>query len=324
MLKYTVRRLLLIIPTLFAVLLITFTLAHAAPGSPWDKDESKKQTQAIVDNLNRKYGLDEPVFPGVMSDDSGTHLVAGQIVLYIWNAVRGDFGVSFTFRDRQVTDIIGEAWPKSAQLGVQAILLAVAISIPLGVISALRQNTVVDYGSLLFATVGTSIPGFVLAILSIYIFAVNLHWVPVSGWGGGNPKNLILPTVLLAIGASAFLTRITRASMLEVIRQDYVRTARAKGLREQVVVVGHILKNALIPVATVLGPATAGIITGTFFIEQIFAIPGLGRYFVNSILARDYPLILGVYLLYALVISVANLTVDLLYGVLDPRIKVSK
>ncbi len=310
MLKYTIRRLLLIVPTLFVVLLITFTLAHAAPGSPWDKDESKKQTQAIVDNLNRKYGLDQPL--------------PNQFALYVWNAVRGDFGQSFTFRDRLVTDIIGEAWPKSAQLGVQAILLAVAISIPLGVISALRQNTAVDYSSLLFATAGTSIPSFVLAIFAIYVFAVGLHWLPASGWGGGNPRNLVLPTVLLGIGASAILTRITRASMLEAIRQDYVRTARAKGLSEQVVVVSHILKNALIPVVTILGPATAAVITGTFFIEQIFAIPGLGRYFVNSILARDYPMILGVYLLYALVISVANLTVDLLYGVLDPRIKVAK
>ncbi len=310
MLKYTVRRLLLIIPTLFAVLVITFALAHAAPGSPWDGDEARARPQQIIDNLNKKYGTDQPL--------------PTQFVTYLWSAVRGDFGVSFTFKDRQVSEIIAEAWPKSAQLGIQAILLAVAISVPLGVISALKQNTLVDYGSLLFATLGYSIPSFVLSLFFIYIFAVNLGLLPVTGWGGGNPRNLVMPTVLLAIGASAFLTRITRTSMLEVIRQDYVRTARAKGLGEQVVVRVHILRNALIPVATVLGPATAGIITGTFFIEQIFNIPGLGRYFVNSILARDYPLILGVYLLYALVISVANLTVDLVYGVLDPRIKVAR
>jgi len=308
-LKYTIRRLLLIIPTLFVVLLITFTLAHFAPGSPWDaKSEGRRQDPQIVENLNKKFGLDKPV--------------PEQFVTYLWSAVRGDFGVSMTFRDRQVSDIVGEAFPKSAQLGIQAILLAVAVAVPLGVISALKQNSVVDYGALLFATAGYAIPSFVLAIFFIYVFSVTLHLLPSGGWGGGNLRNLVMPTVLLAIGASAFLARITRASMLEAIRQDYVRTARAKGLREQVVVTSHILKNALIPVVTVLGPATAGIITGTFFIEQIFAIPGLGRYFVNSILARDYPLILGVYLLYALIISVANLAVDLVYGMLDPRIKV--
>ncbi|TMD59443.1 MAG: ABC transporter permease [Chloroflexi bacterium] len=310
MLKYTIRRLLLLIPTLFVVLLVTFALAHAAPGGPWDKDESKKQTQSIINNLNAKYGLDKPL--------------PEQFGLYVWNAMHGDFGVSLTYRDRLVTDIIGDAWPISARLGVQAILLAVAISIPLGVISALKQNTLVDSGSLLFATAGTSIPSFVLAIFAIYIFSVNLRWFPASGWAGGDLSHLVMPTVLLAIGSSAFLTRITRASMLEAIRQDYVRTARAKGLKEQVVVVTHVLRNALIPVVTVLGPATAFVITGTFFIEYIFSIPGLGRFFINSILARDYPMILAIYLLFALVISVANLTVDLAYGLLDPRIKVSR
>jgi ABC-type dipeptide/oligopeptide/nickel transport system permease component len=309
-LKYTIRRLLLLIPTLFVVLLVTFALAHAAPGGPWDRDESKKQSQAIIENLNRKYGLDKPL--------------PEQFGLYVWNALHGDFGVSLTYRDRQVTEIIGDAWPVSARLGIQAILLAVAISIPLGVISALKQNTAIDYASLLFATAGTSIPGFVLAIFAIYIFALNLHWVPVSGWGGGDIAHMAMPTVLLAIGSSAFLTRITRASMLEAIRQDYVRTARAKGLREQVVIVTHVLRNALIPVATVLGPATAFVVTGTFFIEYIFSIPGLGRFFVNSILARDYPMVLAIYLLFAFVISMANLTVDLVYGLLDPRIKVSR
>jgi oligopeptide transport system permease protein len=309
-LKYTIRRLLLMIPTLFIVLLVTFTLAHAAPGGPWDRGENNKRTQQVVEQLNRKYGLDKPL--------------PEQFALYVWNAMRGDFGVSFTFRDRQVTDVIAEALPKSAQLGVGAILLAVAISIPLGVISALRQNTPVDYGSLLFATAGTSIPSFVLAIFAIYVFAVGLKWLPTSGWGGGDARHLLLPTLCLAIGSSAFLTRMTRASVLEAIRQDYVRTARAKGLREQVIVVTHILRNALIPVATVLGPATAAIITGTFFIEYMFSIPGLGRHFVNSILGRDYPMILGIFLLYAFVIMVANLTVDLLYGALDPRIKVQK
>lgn len=307
MLKYTVRRVLLIIPTLFFVLLITFILAHAAPGGPWDaKTENKRQLEHIVQLNNQKYGLDKPLHE--------------QFVIYLWNAVRGDFGVSFAFRDRPVIEIIGRGFPVSAQLGIQAMLLAIAISIPLGVISALKQNTAVDYGSLFFATVGVSIPSFVLAVFAIYVFAVQFHLLPVTGWG--RIENMILPTALLGVGGAAFLTRLTRASMLEVIRQDYVRTARAKGLREQVVIVRHVLKNALIPVATVLGPATAGIITGSFFIEQIFNVPGIGRYFVTSINARDYSMILGIYLLYAFIVTIANLVVDLTYGVLDPRIKV--
>ncbi len=308
MLKYTIRRLLLIIPTLFFVLLITFTLAHATPGGPWDQNENRVRPQVIIDNLNRKYGLDKPLHE--------------QFAIYLFNAVRGDFGVSFSYRDRQVTEIIGQFFPVSAQLGVQAILLAIAIAIPLGVISALRQNTIVDYGSLFLATIGVSIPSFVIAIFLIYLFGVQWRLLPIIGWG--KLQNMILPTAILAIGGAAFLTRITRASMLEAIRQDYVRTARAKGLSEQVVIVGHVLKNALIPVATILGPATAAIITGTFFIEYMFSIPGLGREFVRSISARDYPMIMAVFLLFALVISVANLTVDLIYGVLDPRVKVGK
>lgn len=308
MLKYTVRRFLLIIPTLFFVALITFALAHAAPGGPWDKDENKRQSPEVVARLNDKYGLDKPLHE--------------QFALYLWNAARLDFGVSFAFRDRPVSEIVGRAFPVSAQLGLQAILFALAISIPLGVVSALRQNTAVDYGSLLFATGGVAIPSFVLAIFAIYIFALQLHAVPVTGWG--RIENMILPTAMLGIGGAAFLTRLTRASMLEAIHQDYVRTARSKGLREQVVIVRHVLKNALIPVVTVLGPATAGIITGSFFIEQLFNVPGLGRFFVTSINARDYPMILGVYLLYAFILAVANLTVDLAYGILDPRIKVAK
>jgi oligopeptide transport system permease protein len=309
-LKYTIRRLLLLIPTLFVVLLVTFTLAHAAPGGPWDKEDAKRQTQTIVDNLNRKYGLDKPL--------------PEQFALYVWNVLHGDFGVSLSHRDREVTTIIGERFPVSARLGLQGILLAVAISIPLGVISALRQNTIVDYGALLFATAGTTIPSFVLAIFFIYVFSVTLGWFPTQGWNDGDLPHSVLPTVALAVGSSAFLTRITRASMLEAIRQDYVRTARAKGLREQVVVVTHILRNALIPVVTVLGPATAFVVTGTFFIEYMFSIPGLGREFVNSLFARDYPVLLAIYLLFAFIISVANLSVDLIYGLLDPRIKVAK
>ena len=305
MLTYVARRLLLLIPTLFFVALITFGLAHAAPGSPFDKNPDRPLPQATIERLERLYGVDRPV--------------PEQFALYLGNLLRFDLGSSLV-KDRSVADIIGSQFPVSAQLGLQALFLALAVALPLGVISALRQNTAVDYGSMALATVGTTIPSFVIAIFAIYVFAVNLKLIPIVGWG--TPKHMILPTLILSLGAMAFLTRITRASMLEAIRQDYVRTARGKGLSEQMVIVGHALKNAMIPVATIIGPATAGLITGSFIIETLFSVPGLGREFVVSIVRRDYPVIIGVYLLYAFLIAVANLTVDILYGVLDPRIRV--
>ena len=306
MLRYVVRRLLLLIPTLFFVALITFGLAHAAPGSPFDKNPDRPLPQATIERLERLYGVDRPVHE--------------QFVLYLGNLLRFDLGSSLV-KDRSVAEIIGSQLPVSAALGLQALILALAVSLPLGVISALRQNSRVDHASMVFATIGTTIPSFVIAIVAIYVFAVNLKLVPIVGWG--TPRHMVLPTVILSLGAMAFLTRIVRASMLEAIRQDYVRTARGKGLTEQMVIVGHVLKNAMIPVATIIGPATAGLITGSFIIETIFSVPGLGREFVLSVVRRDYPLIMGVYLLYALLIAVANLTVDLVYGLLDPRVRVS-
>src|SRR6266542_6126744 len=295
------------IPTLFFVALITFALAKAAPGSPFDRNPDKPPRQATIDRWNAYYGLDKPVHE--------------QFILYLTNVAKFDFGISVV-RQRPVSDIIGSGFPVTAQLGIQALLLALAVALSLGVISALRQNTLVDYGSLFFATVGTTIPSFVMAIFFIYIFALWLKLAPISGWG--TPQHMVMPTVILALGAAAFLARITRASMLEAIRQDYVRTARSKGLREQVVIVGHVLKNALIPVATVVGPATAGLITGSFIIEQLFSVPGIGRLYITSIEQRDYPVIMATTLLYAFLIMIANITVDLVYGVLDPRIKIAK
>jgi len=298
MLKYTIRRLLLLIPTLFFVALIVFSLAHAAPGSPFDakSNENKPLPQATIERLNHLYGIDKPVWE--------------QFALYLSNAIRFDFGSSFV-RDRPVIEIIGQGFPYSAQLGVQALLVALMFSLPLGVISALRQNSIVDYASLLFATVGTTIPSFVIGIFAIYIFGVTLHLLPFVGWS--TPSHWILPTAILSLGAMAFLTRITRASMLEAIRQDYVRTARSKGLGEQVVIVAHVMK--------IVGPATAGLITGSIIIEGLFSIPGIGRLFLTSIIQRDYPLIMGTYMLYAVLIAVANLVVDLTYGIVDPRIR---
>jgi len=306
MLRYTIRRLLLMIPTLFFVALLTFSLAKMAPGSPFDRNPDRPPSEATMARLNRYYGLDRPI--------------PEQFLLWLSNVAKFDFGQSIVSQ-RPVADIISRGFPITAQLGIQALLLALAISLPLGVISALRQNTAVDYASLFFATIGTTIPSFVIALFFIYVFGVWLRWLPFVGWG--TPQHMIMPTIILALGASAFLTRITRASMLESIRQDYVRTARSKGLREQVVIVGHVLKNAMIPVATVVGPAAAGLITGSFIIESLFSIPGIGREYIRAIVANDYPLIMATTLLYAFFIVVANLSVDLVYGMLDPRIKVA-
>jgi oligopeptide transport system permease protein len=291
---------------MFFVALITFSLAHAAPGSPFDRNVNRPLPEEMVRRLESFYGVDKPI--------------AEQFVIYIGNLLRGDLGISFT-RQRPVADVMAQGLATTAQLGIQALLVALAFSIPLGIISALKQNTPLDYLSLLIATVGTTIPGFVIAIFLIYLFGVTFHLLPFVGWGSW--QHMVLPTFILALGPGAFLTRITRASMLEAIRQDYVRTARSKGLHERAVIVGHALKNALIPVATIVGPATAGLVTGSFIIEQLFSVPGIGRLYIISINARDYPMIMSTTLLYAFIIMVANLTVDVVYGALDPRIKVA-
>ena len=221
---------------MFFVALITFTLAHAAPGSPFDRNANRPMSQATIDRINRYYDVDKPI--------------PQQFVTYMGNLLKGDLGLSFT-RQRPVVEIIGQGIGTTFQLGIGALLFALAFSIPLGIISALKQNTMIDYSSMLVATIGTTIPSFVIAIFLIYIFGVNLNLLPFVGWGSW--QHMVMPIFVLGLGAGAFLTRITRASMLEAIRQDYVRTARSKGLREQTVIVGHALKNALIPVATIIG-----------------------------------------------------------------------
>jgi len=290
---------------MFFVALITFSLAHMAPGSPFDRNANRPMTQETIDRINRYYGVDKPI--------------PEQFVTYMGNLLKGDLGTSFT-RQRPVVEIIGQGIGTTFQLGVGALALALAFSIPLGIVSALKQNTIVDYLSMLVATIGTTIPGFVIAIFLIYIFGVSLHLLPFVGWGSW--QHMVMPIFVLSLGAGGFLTRIPRASMLEAIRQDYVRTARSKGLPERAVIVGHALKNALIPVATIIGPATAGLITGSFIIESLFNVPGMGRLYIISIGQRDYPTIMATTLLYAFLIMIANLTVDIMYGVLDPRIKV--
>jgi len=333
MYRYIARRLLWLIPVLFFVALVTFSLAHAVPGGPFDRE--KRLPVEIMANLNKKYHLDDPlpkqfvdyvggiVIPriewGTPSNDymPGTYLV--ELHLGNFHLKWGDFGPSYASRARTVSDIFRDHLPVSAELGMLALFVAVGLGVPLGIIAALKQNTFWDYLGMGIAIFGVSVPAIVLGPLVIWVFCVIFRIFPVGGWG--KPSQMVLPSVVLGLGSSAIIARLTRASMLQVIREDYIRTARAKGLTERAVMIRHALKNAFIPVATILGPMFAALVTGTFVVEQIFAIPGMGKYFVTSVTNRDYPVIMGTILLYAVFLVLANLAVDITYAFLDPRIR---
>jgi oligopeptide transport system permease protein len=300
--RYFVRRILWLIPVLLFVSIITFTLMKITPGGPWDKE--KALAPQVVQTLNRKYNLDKPAWE--------------QYLIYMGNAVRGDLGPSYVYQDRSVTQIIGGGLPATASLGGLAALVAVMIGVPLGILAAMRQNTTLDYFALAFGTIFASVPSFVLGFVLIIVFALTLHLVPTTGWG--KPNQYVLPVLTLGLNQAALLTRITRASVLDVSRQDFMRTARAKGMREFLLIRRHLLRNALIPVITVLGPIMAFLIVGSVVVESIFSVPGVGRLLVQGISQRDYSLIMGSTLLYAVVIAVLNLVVDMLYAFIDPRI----
>ncbi len=302
--QYAVRRLLGLIPTLLAVYTITFMLIHLTPGGPWDSDKPLPAEAKAA--LDKAYGLDKPLWR--------------QYTDYLVNALHGNFGPSFTQRNRDVSDIIKDFFPVSIKLGLVAIVIAAIVGVVAGTVSAVKQNTPLDYFATFGAILGISSPSYVIASLLILLLANTLHLVPTGGWGGIFDKRTIIPAVALALGPAAILARYTRSSLLDILRQDYVRTARAKGLRDNVVIVRHALRNAMIPVATVMGISFANVITGSFFVEVVCGVPGLGSYFVKSVTGRDYPVMLGTTLLFATVITVMNMLVDLLYGVLDPRI----
>jgi oligopeptide transport system permease protein len=305
---YIVRRVIWIVPVLFAVSLITFTFMHAAPGGPWAKE--KNLPARTVELLNEKYGLNDPV--------------PVQYLRWVGGLVTGDLGPSYKYQDRSVNDIVGDGIGTTVHLGLMAFLLSVLVGIPLGVIGALRHNKIPDYLATFISVIGIATPSFVAALLLLVIFSVALRWFPTHGWEGWeNPGAMVLPTLALALFPIAQISRFTRASMLEVTRKDYVRTAQSKGLKERTIVTIHMIRNALIPVVTILGPVLAFLITGSFIIETIFSVPGIGRFYVISISSRDYGVIMAMTVLYAAVIAVLNLVVDVLYAYIDPRIRYS-
>lgn len=347
--RYIARRFIYLIAVLLMVSAITFILMHSVPGGPFDRE--KALPAEIIANLERRYHLDEPLYkqygrylydvvlphvtlhpePYSLDNDYLISLPIGKVWFQWMN-----FGPTFSSRSRTVNDIFRQQLPVSFQLGLMALTVALAIGVPLGIVAALKQNTVFDYLGMGMAIFGVSVPVIVLGPVLVWIFGVTLKWLPASGWGTTPPyllgflpqsfgwdyfKYAVMPSVALGLGSSAVIARLTRASLLQVIREDYIRTARSKGLQERLVITRHALKNSLIPVVTVLGPMFAAVTTGTFVTELIFGIPGMGRYFVTSISNRDYPVIMGTVLLYAVFLVISNLVVDIIYAYLDPRIR---
>ena len=346
MTKYIIRRILWFVPVLFAVTLFTFVLMRAIPGGPFSFAGDKALPPEVVANIEAKYHLDWPMwkqFASYLLGDDIVDRAAYNEALALRREpsrgiIRGDLGPSFRFRSQTVNDIVKTTFPISAQLGLMSVLLALVLGIPAGTIAALRQNSVYDYVATMTAVFFASIPNLVLSPILILIFALKLGWLPTALWLSKPPyflgflpkpeeinldyfKHAALPVFALGTAYAAGIARLTRGSLLQVIREDYIRTARAKGLKEGVVVVRHALKNGMIPVATVLGPLVAGVVTGTFVVEQIFGINGMGKHFVTSIGNRDYPVIIGVTLIYSILLVIGNLAVDITYAWLDPRIR---
>jgi oligopeptide transport system permease protein len=300
---YVIRRLIWLLPVLFFVAAITFVLMHQVPGGPWDQDRPlPPQVQAA---RNRQYHLDKPVIQ--------------QFGYFLRDMMHGDLGVSFAEQGHSVGAILKRGLKNTASLGVLSFATATIIGVTLGTLAAFNQNGPLDYISVFFGTIGASFPSFIIAVLLMSVFAVKLHWFNIVGWGSW--KNSVLPVISLAFLPASYISRVTRASVLEVIRQDYVRTARAKGLASFTVDRRHVIRNALIPILTIMGPIFAALVSGSFIIEFVFSIPGIGREFVQSVLSRDYGVIMGTTLFYALVIVLANLVVDVLYAAVDPRIR---
>ncbi|MDP6657881.1 MAG: ABC transporter permease [Nitrospinaceae bacterium] len=304
MLTYFFKRVLHGIPVLVVVATLTFVIMRLVPGGPFD--EEKKLPPEILANIQAKYHLDEPVIT--------------QYLLYLKQLTQGDMGPSYKYIGRDVTDIISDTFPVSITLGLLAMFVVVGVGVPAGMWSAYRQNSMVDRVCVFFAMLGVSVPSFVLGTVLVWLMSHKLHWFPPALWEG--PRHMILPALALGAPFTGYIARLTRSAVLEVLASDYIRTARAKGLSESMVLIKHALKNSIYPIVSVIGPLTAGLVTGSFVIEFIFSIPGMGSFFITAVTNRDYPLIMGVTLVYAVLIVLANIMVDIIYMWLDPRVRV--
>jgi len=306
MTKYIIRRFLGLIPTLLIIITLSFFIIRIAPGGPFD--EEKTLPKQIMENIEKKYHMDEPLLK--------------QYGRYLLDVLRGDLGPSFRYQDHDVSFYIFNSLPNSLFLGIVSLTLAVTLGIGVGMISAVRQNTWVDYTAMSFAVIGISVPLFVVGPVLMYFLALQWKLLPTSGWITGRHGwvTLIMPAVTLAFPYFAYNARLSRASILEVLRSDYVRTARAKGLKERTVLFKHVLKGALLPVVSYLGPAFAGIITGSVVVETIFRVPGMGKFFVQAAFNRDYTLIMGTVIVYSVLLIIMNFIVDIVYSFLDPRV----
>lgn len=351
MLRFIVRRLLGAIPTLLIIIIMAFFLMRMAKGGPFDQE--RKLPPEIEKNILAAYDLDKPLLQQfvdvnsmvcrafISGDHQGMAAEAAKAGLtydgekyvneqgrqtrcfggYLGKLMVGDFGPSYKYKDFTVAELIKDGAPVSAILGISAMLLAASIGLTLGTIAALRQNKLSDYSIMTIAMVGITVPSFVMAPILTLILGVNLGWLPVGGWNEGALANMVLPIISLSLTQIAVISRLTRGSMIEVLRSNYVRTARAKGLPERLVITRHAMRAAILPLVSYLGPATAGIVTGSLVVEQIFNLPGIGKYFINGALQRDYTLVMGVVILYASLVILLNLVADVLYGLLDPKIR---
>jgi oligopeptide transport system permease protein len=307
MIAYALRRIAGLVPTLFAIVTVSFFVIRLAPGGPFDEEQTLPPE--IKANLQATYGLDRPLVV--------------QYARYLRALVHGDFGPSLKYKDFTVNELIRQGLPVSLTVGLLAMLSAMTLGVPLGTIAALRQNQAVDHGVMGVAVLGIALPGFVVGPLLALVFGIKLGWLPVAGWESGEARYLVLPVITLALPAIAYVARLMRGSLLEVLQANFIRTARAKGLSEVRVVLRHALKPALLPVVSYLGPATAFIVTGSLVVETVFGLPGTGRYLVQGAINRDYTLVMGMIVLYGTLTLAFNLIADLLYGWLDPRVRYS-